>query len=93
MTKGGIYDRSYASEVSPGGNRWQLEDAEEHVKEAQVQGLGPLACFTQGLTKGIQEVGKLFACGEYFSPELIVGADAMDEGTGWGSACYRELCK
>jgi 5-methyltetrahydrofolate--homocysteine methyltransferase len=26
---------------------------------------------------GIQQVGKLFASGEYFLPELIIGADAM----------------
>ena len=53
------------------------EDAEALAKEALAQGLDPLACITQGLTKGIQEVGKLFASGEYFLPELIIGADAM----------------
>jgi 5-methyltetrahydrofolate--homocysteine methyltransferase len=29
------------------------------------------------LTKGIQRVGELFASGEYFLPELIIGAEAM----------------
>jgi len=53
------------------------EDAEALAKEALTQGLDPLACITHGLTKGIQEVGKLFASGEYFLPELIIGADAM----------------
>ncbi|MFC1996299.1 B12-binding domain-containing protein [Chloroflexota bacterium] len=53
------------------------EDAEALAKEALAQGLDPLACITQGLTKGIQEVGALFASGEYFLPELIIGADAM----------------
>jgi len=53
------------------------EDAEALAKEALVQGLDPLACITQGLTPGIQEVGKLFASGEYYLPELIIGADAM----------------
>jgi methylmalonyl-CoA mutase cobalamin-binding domain/chain len=36
-----------------------------------------LQCITEGLTKGIQKVGESFASGEYFLPELIVGADAM----------------
>ena len=53
------------------------EDAEALAKEALAKGLDPLACITQGLTKGIQEVGRLFASGEYFLPELIIGADAM----------------
>jgi corrinoid protein of di/trimethylamine methyltransferase len=53
------------------------EEAEALAKEALAQGLDPLDCITQGLTKGIQEVGSLFASGEYFLPELIIGADAM----------------
>jgi corrinoid protein of di/trimethylamine methyltransferase len=53
------------------------EDAEALAKEAAASGLDPLACITQGLTPGIQEVGKLFSTGEYFLPELIIGADAM----------------
>ena len=53
------------------------EDAEALAKEALAKGLDPLACITHGLTKGIQEVGKLFASGEYYLPELIIGADAM----------------
>jgi len=53
------------------------EDAEVLAKEALAQGLDPLACITHGLTIGIQEVGKLFASGDYFLPELIIGADAM----------------
>jgi corrinoid protein of di/trimethylamine methyltransferase len=53
------------------------EDAEALAREALSQGLDPLECITQGLTPGIQQVGKLFASGEYFLPELIIGADAM----------------
>jgi corrinoid protein of di/trimethylamine methyltransferase len=53
------------------------EDAEALAKEALELGLDPLACITLGLTPGIQQVGKLFASGEYFLPELIIGADAM----------------
>ncbi|MFA9403408.1 MAG: corrinoid protein, partial [Anaerolineales bacterium] len=53
------------------------EEAEALAKEALEQGLDPLTCITQGLTVGIQQVGKLFASGEYFLPDLIIGADAM----------------
>ena len=55
----------------------ESEDAVAYAKEALEKGLDPLACITQGLTKGIQKVGELFASGEYFLPELIIGADAM----------------
>lgn len=53
------------------------EDAEQLAKQALEQGLDPLTCVNEGLTKGIQKVGDLFASGEYFLPELIIGAEAM----------------
>jgi len=53
------------------------EEAEELAKQALEQGADPLACINQGLMKGIQEVGELFSKGEYYLPELIIGADAM----------------
>ena len=53
------------------------DDAEALAKEALEMGLDPLQCITEGLTKGIQKVGELFTSGEYFLPELIIGADAM----------------
>lgn len=53
------------------------EDAEALAKEALALGLDPLTCINKGLTKGIQRVGELFSSGEYFLPELIIGADAM----------------
>lgn len=53
------------------------EDAEDLAKLALEQGVDPLACINQGLMPGIQKVGELFSSGEYFLPELIIGADAM----------------
>jgi corrinoid protein of di/trimethylamine methyltransferase len=53
------------------------EDAEALAKEALEQGLDPLACITDGLTVGIRKVGELFASGEYYLPDLIIGADSM----------------
>lgn len=55
----------------------EAEDAEALAKQALEQRLDPLACISNGLTKGIQEVGELFASGEYYLPELIISADTM----------------
>jgi 5-methyltetrahydrofolate--homocysteine methyltransferase len=41
------------------------------------QGLDPLDCINEGLTKGIQRVGELFAEGECYLPELVLSANAM----------------
>ncbi|MES0361929.1 MAG: corrinoid protein [Anaerolineales bacterium] len=53
------------------------DDAQELARQALDQGLDPLTCINEGLTKGIQRVGELFASGEYYLPELIIGAEAM----------------
>lgn len=58
------------------------EDAEALAKEALKQGLDPLGCITNGLTPGIQQVGKRYSNGEYFLPELIIGAEAMKKALG-----------
>jgi corrinoid protein of di/trimethylamine methyltransferase len=55
----------------------ESEDAEALAKQALAAGLDPLACIDNGLTKGIQRVGELFSSGEFYLPELIMGADAM----------------
>lgn len=55
----------------------EKEDAEAYAKEALASGLDPLECINQGLTPGIRKVGDLFAKGDYFLPELIMGAEAM----------------
>jgi corrinoid protein of di/trimethylamine methyltransferase len=55
----------------------EAEDAVALAKEALEQGLDPLTCISEGLTAGIQQVGKLFASGEYYLPDLIIGADTM----------------
>jgi corrinoid protein of di/trimethylamine methyltransferase len=53
------------------------EEAESLAKQALELGLDPLKCINQGLTVGIRRVGELFSSGEYYLPELIIGADAM----------------
>ncbi len=53
------------------------EDAEELARQALAEGLDPLACINKGLTPGMDRVGELFASGEYFLPDLIIGGEAM----------------
>ncbi|MFO7742876.1 MAG: corrinoid protein [Anaerolineae bacterium] len=53
------------------------EAAEKLAQQCLEQGLHPLDCINEGLTKGIRHVGELFATGEYFLPDLIIGAEAM----------------
>jgi len=53
------------------------EDAAALSQQALELGLDPLDCINEGLTKGIQRVGELFSCGDYYLPELIIGADTM----------------
>ena len=53
------------------------EDAEELAQQALDQGLDPLVCINEALSPGIDEVGELFASGEYYLPDLIIGGDAM----------------
>jgi len=53
------------------------EDAVEIAQAALEQGLDALECINRGLMPGIQEVGELFSKGDYFLPELIIGADTM----------------
>jgi len=53
------------------------EDAAELAQQALDQGLDALNCINKGLSPGIDEVGELFATGEYYLPDLILGGDAM----------------
>lgn len=53
------------------------EDAAGFAREALAHGLDPLACINEGLTPGINRVGELFAEGETFLPDLIMGGEAM----------------
>lgn len=59
-------------------------DGEEEVaaqlaQKALDQGLSPGDILNEGLVKGIEEVGRRFGCGQFFLPELVQGALAMQE--------------
>ena len=53
------------------------EEAKALAKQAIDEGADPLTCINDGLMPGIQKVGELFSTGEYFLPDLIMGAEAM----------------
>lgn len=50
------------------------------VREALDAGLDPQTILTQGMTPAMREVGRLFETGEYFVPEMLIAARAMQTG-------------
>jgi corrinoid protein of di/trimethylamine methyltransferase len=55
----------------------EAEDAAALAQEGLDAGIAPGDILDQGFVKGIEEVGDLFARGEFFLPELVQGAEAM----------------
>ena len=53
------------------------DDALDAANQAVSEGVDALACINKGLMPGIQKVGELFSSGEFYLPELIIGADTM----------------
>ncbi|MEG1661509.1 MAG: corrinoid protein, partial [Clostridiales bacterium] len=49
-------------------------------RQALANGLAPLTIIQQGLIPGIEQVGAWYQQGEYYLPELLTGARAMQEG-------------
>ena len=55
----------------------EAEDAAALAQEGLDAGIPPGDILDKGFVKGIEEVGDLFAKGEFFLPELVQGAEAM----------------
>jgi len=55
----------------------EVEEAAALARQALAAGLDPLTCIEDGLTPGIVRVGDLFAAGDYYLPDLVIGAEAM----------------
>ncbi|MCS6907377.1 MAG: corrinoid protein [Anaerolineales bacterium] len=53
---------------------------EELVQQALKAGIAPEAILNEGLIAAMQRVGKLFEEGEFFVPEMLVAARAMQAG-------------
>jgi corrinoid protein of di/trimethylamine methyltransferase len=54
--------------------------AVELTNKAVDSGMEPLQVINEGLTAGIDVVGRRFEAGEYFLPDLLLGAKAMEAG-------------
>lgn len=49
----------------------------ELTQQGLANGIEPMAIIRDGLMPGMNQVGDLFASGEYFLPDLIIAADGM----------------
>ncbi len=54
-----------------------VDQAAALAAQALAAGMDPLEIIERGFSEGIREVGELWEEGEYFLPELIQGAEAM----------------
>ena len=55
------------------------EEAARLAQQGLAAGLEPLVIIEKGFAVGVKVVGELFAKGEYFLPDLVIGAKAMEE--------------
>jgi corrinoid protein of di/trimethylamine methyltransferase len=53
------------------------DEAQALAQTALDQGVDPLEAINKGYSPGMDEVGELYSCGEYFLPDLILGGEAM----------------
>jgi corrinoid protein of di/trimethylamine methyltransferase len=53
------------------------EDAQRLAEQALAQGVDPLAAVNTGFVPGVNEVGRGFACGEMYLPDLVRAGAAM----------------
>ncbi|MDR3577440.1 MAG: corrinoid protein [Anaerolineaceae bacterium] len=52
----------------------------KNVEQALAEGINPVDILNEGMVKGMAEVGRLFEEGEYFVPEMLIAARAMQSG-------------
>ncbi len=58
----------------------QAKDVQELTGEALALGIPALDILNEALIPALQEVGRRFETGEYFVPEMLVAAKAMQQG-------------
>lgn len=51
----------------------------ELTQEALEEGLDPLGIINRGLVPGMEAVGEKFQAGEYFLPQMVIAANAMQQ--------------
>ena len=57
-----------------------IDETKEVVSKALVKGIAPLDTINKGIIAGLDVVGKQFATGEMFLPEMMLSAIAAREG-------------
>lgn len=67
----GIYD------LILNGNK---EETSTAIQTAINAGLDPVKILNQGMIDAMTEVGRLYECGEYYIPEMLIAARAMQTG-------------
>jgi 5-methyltetrahydrofolate--homocysteine methyltransferase len=58
----------------------QQKKAVEKVNQALAENVDPSIILNEGMVKAMAEVGRLFEEGEYFVPEMLIAARAMQNG-------------
>jgi 5-methyltetrahydrofolate--homocysteine methyltransferase len=58
----------------------QQKKALEKVTQALAENIDPAVILNEGMVKAMAEVGRLFEEGEYFVPEMLIAARAMQSG-------------
>ena len=59
------------------GNRSQVQT---QVKQAIEDGMDLVSILNDGMIAAMTEVGRRFGCGEYYVPEMLIAARAMQDG-------------
>lgn len=67
-------------EISEAVKEFEEEQAEALCNQALASGLEPLDIIINGLSYGMGKAGELFKKQEYFVPEVLLCADAMEAG-------------
>ena len=58
----------------------EMDEVSGHVQAALDASLDPGVILNEGMIRAMQEVGRLFEEGEYFVPEMLISARAMQDG-------------
>lgn len=58
----------------------KMGETEASVQDALGEGLSPERILSEAMTAALARVGELFEAGEYFIPEMLISANAMQKG-------------
>lgn len=58
----------------------KMDETEASVQNALGEGLSPERILSEAMTPALARVGELFEAGEYFVPEMLISANAMQKG-------------